>query len=131
MTPIFDHTKRSRPPVQPCDAPSIDPAPEAIARLRGQPTPQIRDCLGRLSRGSIWAYSVSKGSGRTRPIRCAPQPGIRCRFHASCPAWLSARRGRVLVSLNGTLTLESLLGAVISAIRRGQQLLRVVIGHLG
>ena len=26
--------------------------------------------------------------------------------------------------------LESLLGAVISAIRRGQQLLRVVIGHL-
>ncbi len=39
--------------------------------------------------------------------------------------------GRVLVSLTGTLTLESLPGAVISAIRRGQQLLRVVIGHLG
>ena len=40
-------------------------------------------------------------------------------------------RGRVLVGLTGTLTLESLLGAVSSAIRRGQQLLRVVIGHLG
>jgi hypothetical protein len=37
----------------------------------------------------------------------------------------------VLVSQTGTLTLEGLLGAVISAIRRGQQLLRVVIGHLG
>jgi len=28
-------------------------------------------------------------------------------------------------------SLERLLGAVISAIGRGQQLLRVVIGHLG
>jgi hypothetical protein len=36
----------------------------------------------------------------------------------------------VPVSLTGTLTPESLLGAVISAIRRGQQLLRVGIGHL-
>jgi len=36
-----------------------------------------------------------------------------------------------LVSLTGTLTLESLLGVVISAIRRGHQLLCVVIGHLG
>jgi hypothetical protein len=41
-----------------------------------------------------------------------------------------ARRSRVAVSLTGTLTLESLLGAVISAIRRGQKLLRVVTGHL-
>jgi len=44
---------------------------------------------------------------------------------------LDRERGRVLVSLIGTPTLESLLGAVISAIRREQQLLRVVIGHLG
>jgi hypothetical protein len=36
-----------------------------------------------------------------------------------------------LVCLTGTLTLEGLLGAVISATRRGQQLLRVVTGHLG
>ena len=52
---------------------------------------------------------------------------------ATCaePVSRLARRSRVLVSLTGTLTLESLLGAVISAIRRGQQLLRVVIGHLG
>jgi hypothetical protein len=42
-----------------------------------------------------------------------------------------ARRSRILVSLTGTLTPESLLSAVISAIRRGQQLLRIVIGHLG
>jgi hypothetical protein len=93
--------------------------------------PQIRERHGRLSRGSIWAYSFSKGSGWPRSIRCAPQPGIRCGFNASCPPSVSARRGRVLVSLTDTLTLESLLGAVISAIRRGQQLLRVVIGHLG
>ena len=52
---------------------------------------------------------------------------------ATCaePVSRLARRSRVLVSLTGTLTPESLLGAVISAIRRGQQLLRVVIGHLG
>ena len=93
--------------------------------------PQIRERHGRLSCGNIWAYSFSKGSGWTRSIRCAPQPGIRCRFNTSCPAFPSARRGRVLASLTGTLTLESLLGAVISAIRRGQQLLRVVTGHLG
>jgi hypothetical protein len=36
-----------------------------------------------------------------------------------------------LVCLTGTLTLEGLLGAVISATRRGQQFLRVVTGHLG
>jgi hypothetical protein len=36
-----------------------------------------------------------------------------------------------LVSLTATLTLEGLLGAVISATRRGLQLLRVVTGHLG
>ena len=44
---------------------------------------------------------------------------------------LDRERGPVLVSLTGTLTLDSPLGALISAIRRGQQLLRVVIGHLG
>jgi len=48
----------------------------------------------------------------------------------SCSAEPSARRGRVLVSLTGTLTLEGLLGAVISATRRGLHLLRVVTGHL-
>jgi hypothetical protein len=37
----------------------------------------------------------------------------------------------VLVSPTGTLTLEGLLGAVISATRRGLHLLRVVTGHLG
>jgi hypothetical protein len=36
-----------------------------------------------------------------------------------------------LVSLIGTLTLEGLLGLVISATRRGLHLLRVVTGHLG
>jgi hypothetical protein len=36
-----------------------------------------------------------------------------------------------LVSLTGALPLEGLLGAVISATRRGQQCFRVVTGHLG
>ena len=45
---------------------------------------------------------------------------------------LTVRPARpVLVSLTGTLTPGSPLGAVISAIRRGQQPLRVVTGHLG
>ena len=49
---------------------------------------------------------------------------------AEVTIWVLGReRGRVLISLTGTLTLESLPGAVISAIRRGQQLLRVVTGH--
>jgi hypothetical protein len=80
--------------------------------------------------GTSGRTASRKGSGRTRSIRCAPQPGIRCRFSTSCPAEPSARLGPVPVSLTGTLTPESLLGVVISAIRRGQQLLRVVIGHL-
>ena len=51
---------------------------------------------------------------------------------AEVTIWVLGReRGRVLISLTGTLTLESLPGAVISAIRRGQQLLRVVTGHPG
>ena len=51
---------------------------------------------------------------------------------AEVTIWVLGReRGRVLISLTGTLTLESLPGAVISAIRRGQQLLRVVTGHQG
>ena len=60
--------------------------------------------------------------------------GVAVLAHPDWPRLLTASlvpgRGRVLVSLTGTLTLESLLGAMISAIRRGQQLLRVVIGHL-
>ena len=63
--------------------------------------------------------------------RRAPAPGPGRALNPSYPAGPSARRGRVLVSLTGTLTLESLPGAVIPASRRGQQLLRVVTGDLG
>jgi len=98
---------------------------------------------------SRWlAAPLGAGSGRAaagQPVRpggggaAAPDAGVR-RFRrggagASGLAPPAHRqpgpgRGRVLVSLTGTLTLESLLGAMISAIRRGQQLLPVVIGHL-
>ena len=130
MTPILDHTKRSRPPVQPCDAPSIDPAPRRLRVPEDSPRPRS---------GNVMAGFRAGTSGRTASRR-AQAGRSRSDAHRNRASGAGSMRrarpnrppgaARVLVSLTGTLTPESLLAAVISAIGRGQQLLRVVIGHL-
>ena len=97
---------------------------------RGQSRPQIRERHGRLSRRKHLGVQPPEGlrPDAVDPMRTAT--GHQVPVQCVVPALTVRRRGRVLVSPTGTLTPESLLGAVISAIRRGQQLLPVVIGHL-
>jgi len=78
-----------------------------------------------------WCSPTNRSSASPDPVDpMRTATGHQVPVQCVVPALTVRRRGRVLVSPTGTLTPESLLGAVISAIRRGQQLLRVVIGHL-
>ena len=97
---------------------------------RGQSTPQIRERHGRLSRGNIWAYSFPKGSGRDAvdPMRTATGHQVPVPCVVPALTVRPARPGPGQPDRHADP--ESLPGAVISAIRRGQQLLRVVTGHL-
>jgi hypothetical protein len=58
--PILDHTKRSRPPVQLCDAPSIDPAPRRLRAPADSPRPRS---------GNVMAGFRAGISGRTASRR--------------------------------------------------------------
>jgi len=115
---------RRRVPLDRHDHGSRGPSMTWWPRARGQSTPQIRNVMP-ASRGNI-GRTASEGSGRSQSIRCAPQPGIKCR---------SMRRARLTVARaagsgqpDRSADPESLLGAVISASARAAAL-RVVIGH--
>ena len=60
MTPILDHTKRSRPPVQLCDAPSIDPRRGDYVPPADSPRPRS---------GNVMAGFRAGTSGRTASRR--------------------------------------------------------------